>query len=162
MLRKKKVDVETSSKSEQGGKTAGSQSKVLVLAKKIVLAIAFLVLVFVAAQVVNAEKYQAVVRVVSEEGKIGVNPTTERLDFGDLAKNASAVRYVTVTNGGGLKSSVMVIKFGGVSDLIKIDPARFVLKPSQSQRIRFEMFMPPSANKERYSGWVFIIKVPLF
>lgn len=162
MLKRKKVVNEPAQKSEQTGQATCSQSKALALAKKIVLAIAFLVLVFVAAQIVNAEKYQAVVRVVSEAGKIGVNPTTERLDFGDLAKNASAVRYVTVSNGGGLKSSVMVLKFGGVSDLIKIDPARFVLNPKQSQRIRFEMFMPPSASKERYGGWVFIIKVPVF
>jgi len=159
--RKKKME-ETKQKENENAKDVSiSKTRLLVLAKKIVSGVAFLVLILILAQVINADKYRAVVRVVDEKGQIGVNPTTEKLDFGDLAKNASMVRYINVNNGGKFKVSVMVLKFGNISDLIKVQDSRFVVSAGETKRIRVEMFMPPSANKERYSGWVVVFKIPL-
>jgi hypothetical protein len=138
-----------------------TKSGFLILAKKIILAFAFFVLIVLIAQLINADKYKAVVRVVEEKGQIGVNPTTEKLDFGDLAKNASMVRYINVNNGGKYKVSVLVLKFGGISDLVKVQDSRFIIAGGETKRIRFEMFMPPSADKDYYNGWVVVFKIPL-
>lgn len=138
-----------------------TKNKFLIVAKKVVTVIAFLVAILIIAQVINADKYKMTVHVVAEKGQIGVNPTTEKLDFGDLAKNASMVRYINVNNGGKYKVSVLVLKFGGISDLVKIQDSRFIVAGGETKRIRFEMFMPPSANKDQYRGWVLIFKIPL-
>lgn len=141
--------------------TTNSLPKALPIVKKIVLGLAGLVLLLAVVQIINAEKYQAVVRMVAEAGQIGVNPTTEVLDFGDLSKNATAARFINVTNEGRFKVSVAVFKFGSIAELIKVDKPRFVVSPGGKERIRFELYMPPSATRERLSGWVWVFKVPL-
>ena len=59
----------------------------------VVLVIVFLFVFYIA---LDANKYQATVHVIEGEGKVGVNPTTERLDFGDLSPGTSAIRRVDI------------------------------------------------------------------
>ena len=54
----------------------------------VVLIIIFLAVFYIA---LDANKYSAQVLVIEGEGRVGVNPTTERLDFGDLSRGTSAI-----------------------------------------------------------------------
>src|SRR3989338_6988792 len=78
-----------------------------------------LVLMFIAVQFFNAAKYEALVQVI-EEDKIGVNPTGERLDFGDLPRDKSAVRTVTLESKGNTPAYVMVWNRGEMGDFLKV------------------------------------------
>src|SRR3989304_6855723 len=86
-------------------------------AVSIVCAILVLFLFYVT---LDANKYQTVVRVVEGEGRVGVNPTTERLDFGDLSRGTSAVRTVTIKNGTIMPMYVVMVKTGKIADLVEI------------------------------------------
>src|SRR3989344_9346822 len=59
--------------------------------EKIVGVILALVFLFVFYVVLDANKYRATVHVIEGQGRVGVNPTTELLDFGDLSPGTSAV-----------------------------------------------------------------------
>ena len=133
-------------------------------AGKIFKAVAlFVMLVFVWIGIVQyfaADKYNAVVK-VQEEGKgVGVNPTAEELDFGDLPKGDNLMRFVTIENGGKMDVYVKIIKTGSISDLIEINRNNFVLSSGDSAKIEFSLKMPISANKEGYKGKVIIFKLP--
>lgn len=134
--------------------TAGKVLKMIVL---------FILLVFIwigVVQYLAADKYGAVVK-VQEEGKgVGVNPTTEELDFGDLPKGNSLMRFITIENSGEMAVYVKIIKTGSISDLIKISRNDFVLSPVDSEKIELLLEMPISADKEEYKGKVIIFKLP--
>lgn len=131
---------------------------------KILKAIAlFVVLVFIwigAVQYFAADKYSATVRVQEEGEGVGVNPTTEELDFGDIPKGDNLMRFVTIENGGEMDVYVKIIKTGSISDLIEISRNNFVLSSGDSAKIEFSLGMPISANKEEYKGKIIIFKLP--
>jgi len=127
---------------------------------KIIWIIVGIIIFVVVVQIVAADKYSAQVQVVEEKGTIGVNPLAEKLDFGDLARELSAVRYVSMENNGKFPIYVMIVKFGGISDLIKISRNNFVLESGQKERLEFEVFVPVSAENKYYTGWVWIFKLP--
>ena len=129
------------------------------------LKIVVLFMVFIAAwlaivQYMAADKYEAVVKVMEEGGKIGVNPMTERLDYGDLPKGNASTRFVTIENNGKMGIYVAVVKYGGIAELIKISRNNFVLNPEEKEKLEFLIEMPISANKEEYKGKVLIFKLP--
>ena len=129
------------------------------------LKIAVLFMVFVAAwfaivQYMAADKYEAVVKVMEKGGKIGVNPMTERLDYGDLPKGNASTRFVTIENNGKMGIYVAVVKYGGIAELIKISRNNFILDPEEKEKLEFLLEMPISANKEEYKGKVVIFKLP--
>lgn len=126
----------------------------------VVLSILVLFLFYVT---LDANKYQAVVQVVDGEGKVGVNPTTERLDFGDLSRGTSAVRTVTVKNGTFMPMYVVAVKTGDISDLMDIDTNYFRLTSGKEQRIELQTYIPASAVVDKkYSGRVYLFKIPTF
>lgn len=126
----------------------------------IVLAVIFLFLFYVA---LDANKYQAAVRVVDGEGRVGVNPTTERLDFGDLSQGSSAVRTVKVENGTFMPMFVSIFKFGSISDLVKINKNHFKLSPNTEKEIEFLTYIPASAEiGADYTGRIILFKIPTF
>ena len=133
----------------------------LTLGEKIaawVILITFLLVFYVT---LDANKYAAQVRTIEGEGKVGVNPTTERLDFGDLSRGTSAVRTVTVKNDTFVPFFVSVIKLGAISDLIKQEQNNFVLRKGQERKMEFTVYMPASAEIDRlYTGRVFVFKIP--
>jgi hypothetical protein len=127
---------------------------------KIIWIIIGIIIFVVVVQIVAADRYAAQVQVVEEVGKIGLNPLAEKLDFGDLARETSAIRYVSMENNGNFPIYVMVLKFGGISDLIKVSRNNFVLESGQKERLEFQIIIPVSAENKYYSGWVWIFKLP--
>jgi hypothetical protein len=119
-----------------------------------------IILLIAGAQILNAEKFKAQVQVIEGEKKVGVNPTTEMLDFGDLSVDTSATRVVTM-KAQGMDTFVHITKLGGISDLIKINENNFTLKKGDEKKIEFAMYMPKSAPAGNwYKGYVMIFKVP--
>ncbi len=135
--------------------TMKRRSWVRVLLQAVLLA----VLAVVVVQLVYAEKYQAVVNVIAEN-RIGVNPTGERLDFGDLPKSKGATRAVTLESAGDRSAYVMVWYFGGISDLLKVSRNYFYLEPGKKEKLEFSVYVPESAEVRQYTGRVLIFKVP--
>ena len=80
---------DTVTETKKSNKIIGFLEKVagrpLKLVDKIVLGVLVVVFLFVFYVVLDANKFSAVAQVVGGEGHIGVNPTTEVLDFGDLS-----------------------------------------------------------------------------
>ena len=128
--------------------------------KIVVLFAMFVVAWFVIVQYMAADKYEAVVKVVEEGGKIGVNPMTERLDYGDLPKGNASTRFVTIENNGKMGIYVAVVKYGGIAELIKISRNNFVLYSGEKEKLELSLEMPISANKEGYEGKIIIFKLP--
>jgi hypothetical protein len=116
-------------------------------------------LVLIGVQFLNASKYQAQVQVISED-RIGVNPTGERLDFGDLPRDKSAVRSVILQSKGNTGVYVMVWKFGAISDLVKVSKNYFTLKPHTTEKLDFSVYVPNSAEFKYYKGRVIIFQIP--
>ena len=78
--------------------------------KKVIWAVVAVLAFVVIVQVAVADKYSAQILVIEGEKKVGVNPTDEKLDFGDLSADTSATRYVTLS-AGGVNAFVSVLKF---------------------------------------------------
>jgi hypothetical protein len=121
--------------------------------------ILLLIVVVLAVQFFNAAKYSALVQVIKED-RIGVNPTGNALDFGDLPKNKSAVRTVSISSGGNTPSYIMIWKFGGISDFVTISKNNFTLAPHSNEKIEFTVNIPNSANYQYYKGNVIIFQIP--
>ena len=122
----------------------------------IVAVLAFVIIV----QVAVADKYSAQVLVIEGEKKGGVNPTDEKLDFGDLSADTSATRYVTLS-AGGVNAFVSVFKFGSISELVKLSENNFTMKKGDEKKLEFSLYMPLSAPiGEKYTGYVWIFKLP--
>lgn len=130
------------------------------MAKKPIIALGVVVLLFFVIQIVNAAKYTMVVNVKDGQNVMGVNPLADNLDFGDLSRENGMTRYVTLKNGGRTLTYVSIWKFGEISDLIKVDEGSFILKPGEEKKIAFEISIPVSAETRRYSGWVWIFRLP--
>ena len=125
-----------------------------------ILFVVFLVAWFAVVQYISADKYEAVVKVIEEGGQIGVNPTTERLDYGDLPKGNASTRFVTIENNGNMDIYVLVLKFGGIAELIRVNKNNFVLNSGEKEKLELSLEMPISADKESYEGKVIIFKLP--
>lgn len=130
------------------------------LIKKIIIGIIAVILLIVVVQIVNAAKYRMIVNVVEGENVMGINPLADKLDFGDLSRNNGMTRYVTLKSGGGMATYIFVLKFGEISDLVKVDKSSFVLKGGEEAKIAFEISIPPSAPVKKYSGWTIIFRLP--
>jgi hypothetical protein len=152
--------VEESSNMKEIKEVKGRKQSVKKILKFVVLFVVFLAAWLAVVQYMTADKYEVVVKVVEEGGKIGVNPLTERLDFGDLPKGNSATRFVTIENNGRTDIYVKIVITGNVSDLVNINKNNFVLSPGSSEKIDFAMSMPISADQEEYKGKVTIFKLP--
>jgi len=137
-------------------KSMGKGEKLLT----IVLAVVVLFMFYVA---LDANKYQAVVHVIEGEGKVGINPTAERLDFGDLSRGTSAVRTVKIQNGTIMPMYVMIFKTGKIGELMDMSNNYFKLESDTEETIEFQVYMPASANiDDTYEGRVYLFKVPTF
>lgn len=133
----------------------------LTLLEKILAGFSLLIFLFVFYVTLDANKYEAQVRVVEGEGRVGVNPTSERLDFGDLSRGTAAVRTVTVKNDTIIPFFVIVVRLGDISNLMKLDPNNFMLRQGKEEKIELTTYMPASAEIDRmYTGRVFVFKIP--
>ena len=129
--------------------------------EKVIGIIILIIFLFVFYVTLDANKISAEVRAIEGEGKVGINPTTESLDFGDLSRGTTQTRTISIKNETILPFYVAVIKLGDVSDLIKINKNNFVLHKGEEEKIEFTTYMPASAELNHvYSGRVFIFKIP--
>jgi len=128
--------------------------------KRIIYGVIVIIIVVAGVQIAIADKYQAQVQVIAGEKKVGVNPTTEMLDFGDLSADTSATRTVTL-KAGGMDTFVHITKVGAIGDLIKVSDNNFTLKSGNEKKVEFAMYMPTSAPVGKwYKGNVIIFKIP--
>lgn len=127
----------------------------------VILVVVMVVVWFVGVQLMAAERYSAVVNVVEGVDKVGVNPTADRLDFGDLSRDTGASRFVTLQNNGKVSKQIWIVKTGGIAELMKIDKGSwFALKPGEQAKIEFNVKIPSSAPYEKFQGNVIIFKWP--
>ena len=141
---------------KKAGRPLKTKDKVL----GIVLLVVFLFVFYV---VLDANKYKALVNVIEGEGAVGVNPTSEALDFGDLARGTSAVRRVDINNGTFMPVYVMIWKVGSISDLVDIGKNNFRLAAHSEEKVEFTSYIPASGEVGRnYTGRVFLFKIPTF
>ena len=122
-------------------------------------ALVLAVAIIAAVQYINAAKYSALVQVISQD-RIGVNPTGNALDFGDLPRNKSAIRTVELKSSGNMSSYIMVWMFGSIGDLLKVDQNYFTLKPKSDVKLQFTANIPNSAAYQYYRGRVIIFQIP--
>ena len=124
----------------------------------VVLGVIFLSLFYVT---LDANKYSATVRAIAGEGKVGVNPTTEVLDFGDLSPGTSAIRRVDIQNQTPIPMYILIAHFGGINDLMKLDKNFFTVQARGSEKVEFTVYMPASAPiDQKLDGRVIIFKIP--
>gem|GEM_PF-920016 len=124
----------------------------------VILAVVFLAIFYIT---LDANKYRAQVHVIEGRGRVGVNPTTERLDFGDLSPGTQTVRRVDIQNRTAIPLYVAVVRFGSVSELMKLDKNFFILPANAQTKIEFSVYMPASARiGETMTGRVFLFKIP--
>ena len=127
--------------------------------KIIIWVVVVVVGILLAIQYINAAKYQALVQVIKED-RIGVNPTGDALDFGDLPRNKSAVRTVTLKSDGDTAGYIIIWKFGDISDLLKVDRNYFTLAPHTTEKLEFSLYVPNSAEFRYYKGRTIIFQIP--
>ena len=120
----------------------------------------FLVLFYIA---LDANKYRATVHVIEGQGKVGINPTTEVLDFGDLSLGTSAVRRVDIKNQTPIPMFIAVLRFGAIKDLMKLDKNFYVVNGREESKIEFTVYMPASAPVgQTLNGRVILFRIPVF
>ncbi|TSC69303.1 MAG: hypothetical protein G01um101466_91 [Parcubacteria group bacterium Gr01-1014_66] len=142
-------------------KNAFGQKEPLRLHEKIILGILILFFLFTFYVTLDANKYRATVRVIEGEGRVGINPTTEALDFGDLSPGTSAVRRVALSNQTPIPMLVVILKTGTIASLIKNEKNFFALTPRTEDQIDFSLYMPASGEIDRvYDGRVYLFKIP--
>lgn len=125
-----------------------------------IVAVIFLLIFYIA---LDANKYPALVKAIEGEGRIGVNPTDQALDFGDLSKGTSAVRHVRLKNGTFMPLYIAMVKTGSIASLIQIDNNHFKLAPNSETTIDYTVRMPASATIDKtYKGRVYLFKIPTF
>lgn len=119
-----------------------------------------LLVMSIASQVVNAAKYEMLVNVVDGKNIVGINPTTERLDFGDLSKDGGMTRFITLKSEGKSSAYILVWKFGEIAELISVNKNYFVLDPGQEEQLAFKINVPSSAEARKYEGGVWVFRFP--
>ncbi|MCU0653035.1 MAG: hypothetical protein MUD10_02140 [Candidatus Pacebacteria bacterium] len=129
-------------------------------AKKIFLVLLGVAVLIIAVEYINAAKYDATVNVVEGSNVMGVNPLTDKLDFGDLARNNGMTRYIDVANAGNVATYILVWETGEIADLITASKNNFTLNPGQNIKLAFELHVPDSAAAKRYGGMVMIFRLP--
>ena len=141
-------------------KTTGKPLKTI---HKVILLILLIVFLYVFYVTLDANKYQATVHVISGEGRVGLNPTAERLDFGDLSPGTSAVRRVELKNGTSIPVFVILVETGSIKDLMDLNKNFFRLNGGEETKIEFSTYMPASAEIDAtYNGRVYLFKIPIF
>lgn len=130
--------------------------------KSLFYALAVIAMAIIFSQLINASKYDMTVNVKDGENIMGINPTQDKLDFGDLSRNNGMTRYISLKSDGEVSTYVAVLQLGEISDLVKPDKNFFVLSSGEEVRLAFEINIPPSAEIKKYSGKVWIFRLPKF
>ena len=118
-----------------------------------------LILLVAAVQYYNAAKYEMLVQVINDN-RIGVNPTGDRLDFGDLPKDKNATRVVTLESDGNTSAYVIIWVRGEMADFTKVSRNYFTLEGGKTEKVEFDVHIPNSAQARYYRGKVTIFQIP--
>ena len=127
--------------------------------KIIIIVIVVFIIWAVAVQIMAAERYDAVVNVISEN-KFGINPTDEVLDFGDLSSEEGVTRLIKINNDSDKERYVMMITYGEIFGMIDVSEKNLVIKSGETKDIEFELVVPLSAEIKQYKGKVMIFRWP--
>ena len=129
----------------------------------VILALIMLGVLFLGAEWRWTANYSAQVIVTPAptggEFSVGINPTTERLDFGDLPQGLTQTRFVTLENGR-IPTRVTIMITGGIRDFIRVDDAFFTMGSNETRRVEFEIRVPSTAETKKYSGRIMINRTP--
>lgn len=135
--------------------------------KKITLIVLGVIAWVIAVQIYAADRYEAVVNVVEGENIVGINPLTERLDFGDMSPDNSTSRFIKIENSGNcflcLKNGekyIKVFKFGEIAELMTLSSSSAVIPAGEEYRIELNVYVPISAEVRKYTGKVWVFKLP--
>jgi hypothetical protein len=131
--------------------------------EKFITILLLFVFLFVFYVTLDANKYRATVLVIEGEGRVGVNPTTEALDFGDLSPGTSGIRRVEVANNTPIPMYIVSVELGSISDLMSVDKNFYTLPARTTERFEYSVYMPASAPVgDRLDGKVWLFKIPIF
>lgn len=139
----------------------GDKFRAISASRLLLLTLGVSLLLTLTVEVVYAQKYRAQVQVSAKEG-VGVNPTTENLDFGDMAGGTRQTRFLALENEDGRSAYVLVWVLGDISELAEIDDSSFVLEGGESKRVTLLVSVPESAPKRTFDGTVFVFRLPWF
>lgn len=129
--------------------------------EKIIYGIVLILFLFLFYITLDANKYRATVRAIEGKGKVGVNPTDEVLDFGDLSPGTSAVRKIDIQNKTFIPFYVIIVDTGKISDLTKKDKNFFTVSKGKNEKVEFSIYMPASAPIDKtLNGKVYVFKIP--
>jgi len=145
------------------GEKLGFRKRLSLLSRteKIVYGLVLAVFLVVFYITLDANKYAAQVHVIEGQGRVGVNPTTEKLDFGDLSPGTQTVRRVDIQNRTPVPVWIAIVRFGDITDLMKIDKNFFVLPGNAETKVEFTVYMPASATVDAtMTGRVILFKIP--
>lgn len=123
-------------------------------------ALALSVLLMAVVEFAYADKYTMRVNVTRDEGSIGINPLNTSLDFGDVARGGKAERFITLVNKSKKASNILILDWGGISELVKYKDNRFAIEAGAKKKISFLLKVPPSAPLGKYSGRIYIFRLP--
>jgi hypothetical protein len=121
--------------------------------------ILLVVLAWGSVAVSSTTMYSSTVLFTQDVG-IGIPPPFENLDFGDVPRGLPMHRDVILDNNGKLDTYVLVFSWGGIRDFLSIDDAFFNLSPGEQRTVNFSVRAPENAPEKRYSGRVFIVRLP--
>jgi hypothetical protein len=121
--------------------------------------IAVIILIWGGVAASSTTMYSATVLVTEDVG-IGLPPPTDTLDFGDVSPGFNMTRKLTLNNDGHFDSYVAIIVTGGIRDFLSVDDAFFVLDKGEERTVSFKVSPPVNAEGKRYSGRVFIVRLP--
>ena len=107
-----------------------------------------------------ATKYSINVNVIKSTQKIGINPLTTSLDYGDTSPGGKSKRFITLKNEGNRSSYIIIWKSGVASDLVSISDNFFTLKSGKEKTIDFLLKVPASASYKKYAGKIYIFRLP--
>jgi hypothetical protein len=115
-----------------------------------------------AVAVSSTTMYSSTVLFTEAGSGIGIPPPFENLDFGDVSQGMPMHRNVILENNGKLDTYVMVFSWGGIRDFLSIDDAFFNIAPGEQHTVDFSVQAPSNANLKRYSGRVFVVRLPWY
>ena len=126
------------------------------------LSVLFAILaLWTAVTILSTSRYTTTVLFDQAGTGIGLPPPENNLDFGDVQAGGGIHRNIDLDNSGSLDTFVVVIPWGGIRDFLHIDDAFFNMSPSNSHTIDFSVNAPIDTSRQRHSGTVYVVRVPL-
>ena len=126
----------------------------------VIAMVALSLLATVVVEFMYANKYSIQVKAIKPQKKIGINPLTTSLDFGDVPLGGKAKRFITLSNNGNRSSYIITWRSGGIGELVTINKNYFNLRADRKEKVTVLLKIPPSARPGYYRGTVYIFRLP--